>query len=277
MSGLEALLYWSSLVLYAGATASYLYALAFSKPRWILRAAGFACGAFGLHSVSVIWRMAATGHVPVKGTFENTLTGAWFIVLFTLLITFRNARFRSIGLGAIPFALLLLGFGAVQPAGHESLTPPFQSVWLYIHVFFAWLSYGAYTVACGSAICFLIRDRADRRGVASRVADLLPEADWLDEYTFRLILLGFIASAVMIVAGSFWANSLWGTYWGWDPVETWSLISWLTYGLAIHLRVTWRWRGRKSAWLAVGAIVFVLVSFWGVNYLTGTTHSFDNL
>jgi ABC-type transport system involved in cytochrome c biogenesis permease subunit len=80
----------------------------------------------------------------------------------------------------------------------------------------------------------------------------------------------------MIAAGSIWAKNLWGSYWSWDPVETWSLLSWLVYGVALHLRVTMGWRGRKLAWLLVFAIIGVLVSFWGVNLIMeGSLHVFN--
>ena len=80
----------------------------------------------------------------------------------------------------------------------------------------------------------------------------------------------------MIAAGSIWAKNLWGSYWTWDPVETWSLLSWLVYGVALHLRFTMGWGGRRLAWLLVLAIVGVLVSFWGVNLvMEGSAHVFN--
>ena len=100
--------------------------------------------------------------------------------------------------------------------------------------------------------------------------------DRLDELMFRSTVFGFITDAIMIAAGSIWAKSLWGSYWSWDPVETWSLLSWLIYGLALHLRITMGWRGRKLAWLLVFAIIGVLVSFWGVNLvMEGSLHVFN--
>ena len=83
-------------------------------------------------------------------------------------------------------------------------------------------------------------------------------------------------SALMIAAGAIWAKNLWGSYWSWDPVETWSLLSWLIYGVCLHLRLTLRWRDRRLAWLVVFAIIGVLVSFFGVNLvMEGSDHLFN--
>jgi ABC-type transport system involved in cytochrome c biogenesis permease subunit len=76
----------------------------------------------------------------------------------------------------------------------------------------------------------------------------------------------------MIAAGSIWAKELWGAYWGWDPVEVWSLVSWLVYGLTIHLRVTLGWRGRRLAWIIIFAIVTVLITYWGVDFFVQGSH-----
>jgi ABC-type transport system involved in cytochrome c biogenesis permease subunit len=94
---------------------------------------------------------------------------------------------------------------------------------------------------------------------------------------FRYVVFGFITDAIMISAGSIWAKDLWGSYWSWDPVETWSLISWLIYGIVIHLRVTLGWRGSKLAWLVIGALTTVLISFFGVNLVVDTSMHFFNV
>jgi len=171
--------------------------------------------------------------------------------------------------GALPFALLILGGGALSDTTARPMVAALQSFWLYIHIFFAWLAYGAYTVACGAGIVYLAR---------SRKAGETPEGELsrLDELMFRSTVFGFITDAVMIAAGSIWAKNLWGSYWSWDPVETWSLLSWLIYGLALHLRLTLGWRGRRFAWYLVFAIVGVLISFWGVNAIMGgSEHVFN--
>ena len=152
----------------------------------------------------------------------------------------------------MPLVVLLMGFGVTRNPTLGPLAASLRSGWLVVHVFFAWLAFGAYGLA---APLQLVR---------------------LDELIFRWILFGFIADTVMIASGAIWARDLWGSYWSWDPVETWSLLSFLVYGLVLHLRKTLGWRGRRIAWIVVGAIVTVIVTFWGVNLvMQGSAHVFN--
>jgi cytochrome c-type biogenesis protein CcsB len=219
--------------------------------------------------VLVAWRWISTGHVPTIGNFENALVGAWFIVMMVLWASWRD-RYPLLATGALPFALLIMGGSALSDTSARPMVASLQSFWLYIHIFFAWLAYGAYTVACGAGIAYLLRAR--------KVGDD-PREDGLarlDELMFRSVVFGFITDAVMIAAGAIWAKNLWGAYWSWDPVETWSLLSWLVYGVALHLRITMGWRGRRLAWVVVFAILGVLISFWGVNLvMEGSSHVFN--
>ena len=83
----------------------------------------------------------------------------------------------------------------------------------------------------------------------------------------RLLELG-------IITGAIWANSAWGTYWSWDPKETWSLITWFIYAAFLHARYTQGWRGRKMAVISICGFVFVVFTYWGVNYLLAGLHSY---
>ena len=260
-------LFWFVMVLYALVVAAQIWGQSFRSDkatptsRWLLLLG------FALHTVLVAWRWIATGHIPTIGNFENALVGGWFIVLMVLWAGWKS-RYPLLAAGALPFALLIMGGGAMSDTSPRPMLAALKSWWLYIHIFFAWLAYGAYTVACGAAIAYLVK---------SRKADTPREAlDRLDELMFRSTVFGFITDAVMIGAGSIWAKDLWGSYWSWDPVETWSLLSWLIYGLALHLRVTMGWRGKRLAWVLIVGIIGVLVSFWGVNLvMEGSLHVFN--
>lgn len=269
LSGLYGVLFWATLVLYALTVAAQIYGQTFRQERWVRWALWGVGAGFVLHTVLVVWRWVETGHVPTIGNFENALMGGWFIVGMTLWVGRRHPLLAA---GALPFALVILGGGALSDTSAQPMVAALQSFWLYIHIFFAWLAYGAYTVACGAGIVYLSRSRKS----APPDAETRESLDRLDELMFRSTVFGFITDAVMIAAGSIWAKNLWGSYWSWDPVETWSLLSWLIYGLALHLRLTLNWRGRKLAWYLVFAIVGVLVSFWGVNaVMGGSQHVFN--
>jgi cytochrome c-type biogenesis protein CcsB len=268
MTGLFSTLFWICLVLYALVVAVQLYGQIFRKNRWITLAQyGLAVG-FVAHTVLVAWRWIETGHVPTVGDFENALMGGWFIVGMTLWAAWKQ-RYPLLAAATLPFALLILGGGTLADPSPRPMLAALQSFWLYIHIFFAWLAYGAYTVGCGAGIVYLVRSGKGRTVTKEALESV-------EELMFRSTVFGFITDSIMIAAGSIWAKNLWGSYWSWDPVETWSLLSWLVYGVALHLRITLRWRGRRFAWLLVFAIIGVLVSFWGVNLvMEGTDHFFN--
>ena len=268
MEGLFGILFWTTMVIYALVVAAQLYGQIFQKSKWIDAAPyGIALG-LAIHTVLIAWRWAETGHVPTIGDFENGLAGGWFIVLMTLWASWKK-RHPLLAAGTLPFALLIMGGGALSDTSPRPMVAALQSFWLYIHIFFAWLAYGAYTVACGAAVVYLFRSRKN----ATATPDTLNR---MEELMFRSTVFGFITDAIMIAAGSIWAKNLWGAYWSWDPVETWSLLSWLVYGVALHLRLTMGWKGRRFAWILVFAIIGVLVSFWGVNMvMEGSEHIFN--
>jgi len=136
-------------------------------------------------------------------------------------------------------------------------------------------------VAAALAALYLVRARKRfRESPPERMPRLLarlPAPEVMDEMIYRFIILGLLAHVVMIASGSIWARDLWGTYWNWDPVETWALLSGLLYGLWVHLRLTLHWKGRRMAWLAVGTLMTVLIAFWGTSMFGTTSHSLDDL
>jgi len=158
----------------------------------------------------------------------------------------------------------MLGNGLQGQKELLPLEPPYRSNWLYVHVLFAWLAFGSYMVAAGVGAVTILRQR-----LLNMFSFNLPVEKLLDELSFRLILFGFLAESIMIGSGAIWAHGLWGRYWGWDPVETWSLISWLTYGLNLHLRLTYGWRGKRAAWLAIFSLFGVIALFFGIGYISG--------
>ena len=90
----------------------------------------------------------------------------------------------------------------------------------------------------------------------------------LDEGAARLVAVGFLGHTVMIASGAIWANGLWGRYWGWDPIETWSLVTWLTYAVYLHLRFTLGWSGRRAAWLGLVAAAGIVLTFFGIGVVS---------
>ncbi len=269
MTPFFAAVFWATMVVYAAAVALQIGAEVLRAARLKTPGRVALLVALGLHSVLVAWRWISTGHVPVVGNFENALLGGWFIAAMAAWAAQRE-RHPLVAAAALPFALLVLGGGALSGTDPSPFVASLRSFWLFIHVFFAWLAYGAYTVACGAGIVYLTRTR---NGSTPPPKNDLAR---LDELMFRSTTFGFVTDAIMIAAGAIWAKDLWGSYWSWDPVETWSLVSWVIYGLVLHLRTTLGWRGRPIAWILVFAVVTVIITFWGVNLvMSGSTHVFN--
>jgi cytochrome c-type biogenesis protein CcsB len=142
------------------------------------------------------------------------------------------------------------------------------------------LGYAAFAVAFGVSLLYLwkvkelkVKERA--RGVSEdSLFRRLPSAEVLDEFSYRIIGVGFPLLTLGIVTGAAWANSAWGSYWSWDPKETWSLIVWLIYAAYLHARIARGWRGRRSAWLSVVGFCATLFCYLGVNLLLSGLHSY---
>jgi ABC-type transport system involved in cytochrome c biogenesis permease subunit len=104
---------------------------------------------------------------------------------------------------------------------------------------------------------------------------LLPNAGTLDHITYKTICLAFPLLTLTIATGAYWANLTWGSYWSWDPKETWAAITWLVYALYLHMRITVGWRGRRAAYFAIAGFAVVIFTFFGVTYLLRGMHAFS--
>lgn len=277
MSPVESVLFWIAMVLYALAGGGYVYALVFRNERVMDRLIHLIAAGFLVHTAAIAARFAAQGHLPWSGDYEQGLMGGWFIILATLYVGYGRRKLHILAVGTVPAALLIMGYGAMRNPVLTPMAASLKTVWLYIHVYFAWLAYGAYTLAMGAGVVYLLKRRDEAREAHNPLYERLPGLDRLEELMFRYVVFGFITDAIMIAAGAIWAKDLWGSYWSWDPVETWSLVSWLIYGIAIHLRVTMGWRGPKLAWLVIVALSTVFITFFGVNFVIDTSMHFFNV
>ncbi len=110
----------------------------------------------------------------------------------------------------------------------------------------------------------------------STLASSLPELKVIDDLTHKTIVFGFMWLSAGIITGAVWANEAWGTYWSWDPKETWSIITWFLYALTLHARFTRGWRGRRIAWLAILGFLAVFFTYFGVNFFLSGLHSYGS-
>lgn len=272
----ESLTFWVAVVLYAAATVLSVAGVTFSRDRLTNAAFALTLGAFGSHTVSIILRWISTGRLPYVQDYENALSGTWAIVLLYLIISFAVPRVRVSGVVVLPCVVLTVGYGLLVPSAPGPVTPAYKSAWLVIHVLFAWATYAGYVAAASLAGIELLKTRKREVRPGSFLARA-PEPARLGEMTFRLVVFGFIVNAAAMASGAIWAYELWGSYWRWDPVETWTLLTWLAYAFYLHAHVTLGWRGRRLAWVVLFALFGVMMTFWGVQLLPSTYHLFKNI
>jgi len=263
----ETIFFWMTLGIYSLACGGFIYSIVFKNPRALPKLIGFTWLGFLTSSAAIAARYQSQGHLPWAGDYESALMGGWFIIAGTLLVAWRNKSLQGLATATLPLVIVMMGYGVMRNPHLAPIAASLKSGWLYIHVYFAWLAFCSYTLAMAAGVLYLLKKKNAEVAGGNPIYERFPSLDRLDELIFRFIVYGFITDSIMIVAGSIWAEGLWGSYWSWDPVETWSLISYLVYGIAIHLRVTLNWRGTKLAWLVVAALSTVIISFFGVTFI----------
>ncbi|MCU0581243.1 MAG: c-type cytochrome biogenesis protein CcsB [Syntrophales bacterium] len=266
--------------IYLGGFLAYLVHLVSGKPSVGLFGTGALAAGFIAHTVALLlrWKAAyAVGydHPPLTNFYESLIFFSWTIILLYLIMEWRT-RTRILGLFVVPVAFLCLAFASLSPDMNtriQPLIPALQSNWLTSHVLTCFMGYAAFTTAFGTGILFLIGDLGKNRIRTAKILTLIPQADLLEELIYKSVLLGFILLTLGIFTGSVWAHYAWGSYWSWDPKETWSLITWLIYAVLLHGRYAQGWRGRRLAVTALVGFAAVLFTYLGVNYLPGL-HSY---
>jgi cytochrome c-type biogenesis protein CcsB len=274
------ILSWVTFIYFA-AFVFYLFRMVLGREFWGKLATQTALVGLVAQSVALLIRWKASydlgiGHAPLSNFYESLIFFAWTIVLLYLIIEWRLKN-RSIGVFVLPIAFLLMAYASIAPGVNhkiEPLIPALQSNWLTAHVLTCFMGYAAFTVAFALGIMFFIKSAAgpDVSGRSAFIR-LLPTEYHMDELMYYSATLGFIFLTLGIATGSVWAHYAWGAYWQWDPKETWSLITWLSYAVMLHVRLVRGWRGKRMAAMAIVGFICVLITYLGVNFLP-SLHSY---
>jgi cytochrome c-type biogenesis protein CcsB len=264
MTKIEGLLLWPGMFGYASAFILYLIFAIFKKERLENRAWQLYVLSFLFQTASIAWRWYYSGRIPVMVSYEHYQLGSWFIGLATVIAGSAYPRMRIVSMGSILATLLMLGIGMNTYSEMDPLRPPYRSNWIFIHIGFAWFAWGCFVVATVLAFAYLFKTPSRESG---RLLSRFPSREIMDELMMKMILFGFICQGLMIVAGAIWAHQLWGRYWGWDPVETWSLVCWLVYGLVLHMRLMMGWKGAKMAIMVILSLSTAIIYFWGIGFI----------
>jgi cytochrome c-type biogenesis protein CcsB len=269
---LEIVVTWIALTFYAAAAAMSVIGVIFSKQKLTDRLA-LVCGiglAFQAASLGIRW--VRVGHGPYLGFYEVASALVFFTIAAFVVASWRNPRLAGAGIGIMPIALLLMGGSMLAQGSDMPMTAKLASWWLFVHVAFANLAFGAFALSFGCAIVYVVRARSADGRWAKRF-EKLPAQDVLENYTVRFVLVGFLFWALMITTGAIWANEAWGRYWGWDPIETWSLIVWIIYAVYLHVRFALKWNGERLAWFAIAAMPLALFALIGIPLAFNTPHA----
>ena len=231
-------------------------------------------------SLAIIIRVIISGNPPLTNGYEFLLAFIWGILVVYLFAEYRY-KLRALGSFVMPVPFLLLMFIIMTMGPQEriaqAIPPALKSQWLTFHVVTAIFAYGAFAVSFGLGIMYLMKLKKEgsqktinSQGIVAR----FPSLDKLDELAYKVIGFAFPFLSLCIITGAIWANYAWGTYWSWDPKETWSLITWLIYAGYFHARLMYGWKGKRAAWLAIFGFAAVLFTFFGVNYFLSGLHSY---
>ena len=261
-------------------TAAFLYIIA-----WIFRKNAIGQFAFVTASIGVLGNLAGFGlrwaesyllgygRVPLSNLYESFVFFALTIAVLYLVVEKRQGH-EAIGAFVMPIVFLCMAYASLSPNVSDRiqpLIPALKSNWLIVHVVTCFIGYAGFAIAfCLSLMVLLRRDKnEDKESIWSKIPDLR----LLDYLTHKMVMLGFLFLTAGIITGAVWANSAWGRYWGWDPKETWSLITWFIYATFLHARLMRGWRGRKTAMLSIVGFGAVMFTYLGVNLLPGL-HSY---
>ena len=263
LSPIVMLLYFAAMILY------FLFIAfkrdSFSRVAILLQIIGFV-----LHTIALICRGIGAGRLPLTNQYEFATSFAWGLCLVSLIFVLRF-HFPVLGAFAAPLVFVIIGYAAMQSKEVHELMPALRSNWLGFHVSTAIIAYGSFGVSFVLSIIFLLRDRMKEKGFLDQH---IPNREKLDVISYRSVSLGLLFLTFTIVTGAIWAERAWGSYWSWDPKETWSLVTWLVYAAYLHLRLRRGWQGKSAAIFAVVGFVCVMFTYLGVNTFLPGIHSY---
>lgn len=235
-----------------------------------------------LLGAGVVARGLSAGRVPWGNMYEFAITGAFGIAVTFLAISLRR-DVRWLGLFISTPVLLILGTAiTVLYVDSAQLIPALRSYWLVIHVGAAVICAGAFTIGAALTVLHLLVARVEKRRAAGLpagrfafIADRVPDSERLDQFAYRVHAFSFPLWTFTVIAGAIWARHAWSRYWGWDPKETWSFITWVCYAAYLHARVTIGWKGQRAAVIALIAFGTFIFNFFLVNLLFAGLHTYS--
>ena len=244
-----------------------------------------------LFFITLFARWVGEGYFPLSNLYESLIFLSWGISSIHLFVEYRT-KSRLIGSISTPILFFISGFSSLTlPTDMQKalpLVPSLQSNWLMMHVSMMMVSYATLIVGSLLSILYLafnffaVKEKSaalntvslDSSVVTSVTSSKLSLLQTVDTWSYRIIGLGFPFLTIGIISGAVWANEAWGSYWSWDPKETWALVTWIVFATYLHSRITKGWEGKKTAILGGLGFFVIWICYLGVNFLGKGLHSY---
>ena len=278
----ESILFLVTLSAYFVTMLLYFVYVAIKKPALSKLAVRVQIAALLVHTAAIVLRGILMGRLPMANQYEFSTAFSWALALVSLIFILKF-NFPVLGAFSSPVTLLLAVYAGVQKLNElrvieangvdsiRNLMPALRSSWLGIHVSTVIVAYGAFGVSFVLSIIFLLRGKMKEGGFWDTH---IPQKEKLDTISYRCVSLGMMFLTVTIFIGGIWAENAWGSYWSWDPKETWALVTWVIYLVYLHLRIRRGWSGKTAAIFGAVGFVCVLFTYIGVNTLLPGLHSY---
>lgn len=243
-----------------------------------------------LFALTLLVRWIGEGYFPLSNLYESLIFLSWGISSIHLFIESKT-KSRLIGSISAPILFLLSGFSSLTlPTEMQKalpLVPSLQSNWLMMHVSMMMISYSTLIIGSLLSILYLaffnfitenkkvtLQFQNQENLVSAAINSKISLLQTVDIWSYRIIGLGFPFLTIGIISGAVWANEAWGSYWSWDPKETWALITWLVFAIYLHSRLLKGWQGEKAAVLGSCGFFVIWICYLGVNFLGKGLHSY---
>lgn len=261
-------LHWAAVLCYVAATVLVVYGALFAKERYERWGRAAAWVGIAIHAVGlgIWWRIV--GHGPYVDRFEVLSADAWVLVLGFAVFSRFFPRVRAAAILVYPATFSMIALGIFTRPEIKQLPPTFRGIWLVLHIGFYKLALSAIVVAFAFSIFYMLKARGRLAWLSS-----LPDLPGIDLHAYRFAGFGFVFWAIGMLAGSIWAYQSWNIFWNWDPVQTWSLVAWILFGIYLHLRRFFGWQGEKAARLFIVCFLVVLVSVFFTPIIESSIHA----
>ncbi len=270
---MESILFKAALALYLVSAVGFVASL-LTRRVFLARLSTWCYGfTFVLHTSFILWRWTASGYSPVVNLFEALSFVAWGLT-GTYLIFQLVTKTRVLGAFVSPLALVLFIAASAGITGAGETDASVKNYWVAVHAVFSLTGNALFALACCAALMYLVQDRLIRKRKIHDLYRVLPSLGDLDRINHISVIWGFSLLTVGIVAGSLWARVVWGSHLLWDAKQIATLGSWILCALLVHQRVAIGWKGKRAAYLSIGAFAVLFFSFLGVHLFFPTIHRF---